>query len=36
MDPPSLREIELETLLRERDVQVAELTVRARVSILMD
>lgn len=28
MDPPSLRELELETLLRERDSQVAELTVR--------
>ncbi|KAL5527616.1 hypothetical protein ACEPAG_6417 [Sanghuangporus baumii] len=26
MDPPSLRELELETLLRERDSQVAELT----------
>lgn len=28
MDLPSSREIELETLLRQRDAQIAELTVR--------
>ncbi len=29
MDLPTSREIELETLLRQRDAQVADLTVRA-------
>ena len=28
MDIPTSRELELETLLRQRDAQVAELTVR--------
>ena len=34
MDLPSSREIDLENLLRERDAQVAELTVRRRTRVM--